>query len=99
MFNVAVIRLKDIIKYLVALIVIVIIFFMAKRYFFDRSEIDLGQGFMGSLLCRAGSFFCSFLRLFAASSQLFILCFIVQIPSYCADFVIPYKFCHRQFDF
>ena len=42
-----------------------------------ESEINLGYVFMGSLLCRAGSFFCSF-----------SVPYILQVPSYCTDSVI-----------
>ena len=36
MFNVTIIRLKDLIRYLLTLIVIVIAIYVVKRYFFDK---------------------------------------------------------------
>lgn len=45
MFNVTVIRLKDLMKYLATMIVIIVIILLAKRYFFeiDLKNINIGQ--------------------------------------------------------
>ena len=40
MFNVAIIKLKDIIKYLITIIVIIIAIYVLKRYFFNSQKFD-----------------------------------------------------------
>lgn len=41
MFKFAVIKLKDLIKYLIAIIIIIAIIYMVKRYFFDNEKFQL----------------------------------------------------------
>ncbi len=43
MFNVTIIRLRDLIKYLLTLIVIIIIIYMGKRYFFNETKTNLNN--------------------------------------------------------
>ena len=38
MFNVTIIKLKDLLKYLLALIIIIVVIFGVKRYFFDKNK-------------------------------------------------------------
>ena len=43
MFNVAVIKLKDLIKYLITIIIIFIAIYLVKRYFFVNEKFELGE--------------------------------------------------------
>ena len=47
MFNVTIIRLKDLIRYLLTLIVIVIAIYVVKRYFFDKKIFELNNVNLG----------------------------------------------------
>ncbi len=53
MFNVAVIKLKDLIKYLIAIIVILIVIYMVKRYFFVSEKFELDNLNIGTKIANA----------------------------------------------
>ena len=53
MFNVAVIKLKDLIKYLITIIIIFIAIYLVKRYFFVNEKFELDNINLGSKIANA----------------------------------------------